>query len=476
MSNLSGEISIGGDDRLYPPPAGQATRPVSASIQALEHDDRFLPVPVFPLLVRMHDDSDENWRFDPATGTIYGRDATSAGTSYSVEALEPRPSPALLRGAEDLPASDEIQSRYTALPPLDPSVTDLVAGLTAEAAGPYERVRAILDHLTDRANGFIYSLSTAPGTSGDDLVDFLRLKRGYCEQYAGAMAVLVRAAGVPARVALGYTPGTERQDESRVVTSDDAHAWVEVWFDGLGWVPFDPTPIGVDRSVDLPWAPRVGGPAGENPDTQVPEPTAAPLPSTPREDRAGGPLPTTPTGGDDSGPWREVAIGAGAALLVLALLALPAGARAWQRRRRLADGSAGSVWDELTATALDVGLRPDPAWTPRQAARELTRAASRPGQPAATAVADAVDRLARAEETASYGPPGRGVAGPALADALRTARRALLGAGTARARARAVLWPASLLAAVRAGAADSLLRRLPGTTNRRRPVRTAAVR
>ena len=54
----------------------------------------------------------------------------------------------------------------------------------------------------------MYSLATAPGTSGDDLVDFLRLRRGYCEQYAGAMAVMVRAAGMPARVALGYTPGT----------------------------------------------------------------------------------------------------------------------------------------------------------------------------------------------------------------------------------------------------------------------------
>ena len=87
-------------------------------------------------------------------------------------------------------------------------MTDLVASVTAGAGGPYERVRRIHDFLTDRSKGFIYSLSTEPGTSGDDLVDFLRLKRGYCEQYAGTMAVMVRAAGVPARVALGYTPGS----------------------------------------------------------------------------------------------------------------------------------------------------------------------------------------------------------------------------------------------------------------------------
>ena len=117
-------------------------------------------------------------------------------------------------------------------------------------------MQAVYGHFTDPANDFEYSLSTAPGTGGDDLADFLRLRQGYCEQYAGAMAALVRATGVPARVVLGYTPGTAQPDGSRLVTSDDAHAWVEVYFDDLGWVPYDPTPIDTDRAVELPWAPR----------------------------------------------------------------------------------------------------------------------------------------------------------------------------------------------------------------------------
>ena len=462
MSNLAGETSIADDDELYPPPTGQSTRSVSTEIEVIEHDDRFLPVPVFPMSVRMQDDSDENWRFDPATGTIYGRDVTTTGSSYAVDAREPRPSPALLRGAEDLPLSNDIQAQLTDLPPLDPTVTDLVIQLTADATGPYERVRAILDYLTDRGNGFIYSLATAPGTTGDDLVDFLRLKRGYCEQYAGAMAVLVRAAGVPARVALGYTPGTERDDGSRVVTSDDAHAWVEVYFDGLGWVPFDPTPLGVDRSLDLPWSPRVGGATGTD-DPGTAEPTTAPLPNAPREDRAGEPVPTPTGGGDDSTPWGTVAIVVGAVLLVLALVALPAGARAWQRRRRIADGRAGALWDELTATALDVGLRADPSWTPRQAARVLAGVGGRPESPGTaatrTALADAVQRLATAEETASYGRGGGEPAGPELLAALRTARRGLLATAPPRVRLRAHLWPASLVAAVRAGASGWARRR-----------------
>jgi hypothetical protein len=167
-----------------------------------------------------------------------------------------------------------------------------------------------------------------------------------------------------------------------------------------------------------------------------------------------------------------VALGAGAVLLVAALLALPAGARAWQRRRRLADGTAGALWDELAATALDVGLRVHPSWTPRQAARELTRLVSRPERPAV--VGDAVDRLARAEEAASYGPAGRVAAGPELTEALRTARRGLLATASPRVRLRTLLWPASLVAAVRAGAAG-WARRRPAPLGGRRRIRSRTV-
>lgn len=455
LGNLAGETSIAQDERLDPPPDLDQTRPVEARIRSIRHDDRFLPVPSNPLRVRMDDGSDESWRFDPATATIYGRDVTTVGASYSVSAQEPRPSQELLAAAPQLPPDDRIQELYTALPQLDVTVTDLVAELTAGAEGPYQRVRAILDYLTDRTNGFIYNLATAPGTSGDDLVDFLQLKRGYCEQYAGAMAALVRVAGVPARVVLGYTPGSVRSDGSRVVTSDDAHAWVEVYFAGVGWVPFDPTPIAVDRAVDLPWAPRVGGPAAV-PGVDEPAPSTAPLPNAPREDRASDPVPTAPGSGPGVGPLSTLLPVAGVVLLIAALVALPAGVRAGQRRRRIADGSAGALWDELTATALDLGLPRNPAWTPRQTARELARAAARTADPA---VGDAVGRLARAEEAASYGPAGRDVAGTELVEALRTARRGLLGAASRRTRLLALGWPASLRAAVRDRLAGRLARR-----------------
>jgi hypothetical protein len=68
-------------------------------------------------------------------------------------------------------------------------------------------------------------------------------KRGYCQQFSGAMALLLRMNGIPARVATGFSPGALNQETGRYEVRDfDAHSWVEVWFTGIGWVPFDPTP------------------------------------------------------------------------------------------------------------------------------------------------------------------------------------------------------------------------------------------
>jgi hypothetical protein len=473
LSNLDGEASIVDDDRLAPLPADQAGRPVSATIRVVEHDDRFLPVPFSPLAVRMHEAAGDDWRFDPTADTVFGRGVTSSGQSYSVTAAEPRPSADTLAQAEQLAPGDEVQQRFTAVPPLDPRVTDLVAELTAGATAPYERVRRIHAYLTDRENGFRYSLATGQGTSGDDLVDFLRLRRGYCEQYAGAMAVMVRAAGVPARLALGYTPGRVQDDGSRLITSDDAHAWVEVYFDGVGWVPFDPTPISAERRAEMSWAPRADGGAPADSEADVPVPSApAPAGPTARADRAGGAVLSSQVGRDDEGLLEQVLLVFGGTLMAAVVAAVPAGARVLQRRRRVATGTPGALWDEVTATAQDVGMRMHPAWTLRQAARELAALMRKGG--GSTDEAEAVRRLALAEEAASYGPSARGRVHPDLTAALATARRALLAAAPRRARLQALWWPPSLVTAVRAGTAAWLRSRLGALRagGRRRGTRT----
>jgi hypothetical protein len=292
------------------------------------------------------------------------------------------------------------------------------------------------------------------------------------------MAVMVRAAGVPARMALGYTAGRVLGDGSRLITSDDAHAWVEVYFQGLGWVPFDPTPISTDRRADMSWAPRADAdtPAADSAAEPV---TSVPTPAGPsaRADRADGAVPSAQLGQDDGGLLPRVLLVLGAVALAAAAVAAPAGARLLQRRRRVAFGTAGALWDELTASALDVGLRMHPAWTPRQAARELSAVMLRAGGTAGAEGADAARRLALAEEAASYGradsASARGPAHPDLAAALRTTRRALLAAASRRNRLRARLWPASLVTAAQSRTAGWTrarlgavlpLRRRQGTT------------
>lgn len=461
VGNLDGEASVAQPEQLAPLPGRREGREVTALITAVAHDDRFLPVFASPLSVSISDPG--AWRFDPAAGTVFGRDVSTTGDRWQVTAVEAQPSADELRASTPLPPGSPVLERDTALPPLDPTVTELVAGLTAEAATPYDAVLAIQRHFS-RENGFVYSLSTTPGTTGDDLADFLRLKQGYCEQYAGAMAAMVRAAGIPARVALGYTPGRVQPGGGRMVTSDDAHAWVEVYFDDLGWIPFDPTPIDSERAVDLPWAPR---PADqevlERPQDVPTVPTAPTGPTSAPVDRVDGAVPQGQTAAQGSSSARPVLVGAGVLLGLAVLGAAPAGARALQRRRRVAAGSPAALWDELAATARDLELPWDPAQTPRQQAAALTRRLDGGGGRGAhraggAGAADAVGRLARAEEAASYGRPGT-AADPALGTALTEARHGLTAAVAPRTRLRALLWPASLGDALGAAVTARLPRR-----------------
>jgi transglutaminase-like putative cysteine protease len=114
--------------------------------------------------------------------------------------------------------------------------------LAAQAATPYAFIASVERYLSP-ARGFTYN--ETPPLARYPLETFLFAKReGYCQQFSGAMAMLLRMGGVPTRVAAGFTTGTfDRSHGQWVVTDRDAHAWVEAWFPGYGWVRFDPTPI-----------------------------------------------------------------------------------------------------------------------------------------------------------------------------------------------------------------------------------------
>ncbi len=117
----------------------------------------------------------------------------------------------------------------------------LAQQLAGESATPYGFVKKVLAYLST-SNGFVYDQD--PPSSRYPIESFLfASKHGYCQQFSGAMALLLRMGGVPARVAAGFTTGSHNSaTNSYVVTDTDAHDWVEAWFPGYGWVKFDPTP------------------------------------------------------------------------------------------------------------------------------------------------------------------------------------------------------------------------------------------
>jgi transglutaminase-like putative cysteine protease len=113
--------------------------------------------------------------------------------------------------------------------------------VAGETASPYAAVVA-LEAWFRSTGGFSYSERPRSIPGMPPLVGFVvETKNGYCQHFAGAMATMLRLLGIPARVAVGFSPGHYRQGEWRV-TDHEAHAWVEVWFKGYGWLPFDPTP------------------------------------------------------------------------------------------------------------------------------------------------------------------------------------------------------------------------------------------
>lgn len=113
--------------------------------------------------------------------------------------------------------------------------------VAGEATSPYAAAVAIETWLR-ATGGFRYDETPPPPGSVPPLADFVqRTKRGYCQHFAGSMALMLRFLGIPARVAAGFTSG-QYGHGTWTVTDHDAHAWVEVWFPTYGWLPFDPTP------------------------------------------------------------------------------------------------------------------------------------------------------------------------------------------------------------------------------------------
>jgi transglutaminase-like putative cysteine protease len=177
--------------------------------------------------------------YDPVLSQALVDGGLDEGLEYTVTSRIVNPTPEVLDDAVFLTAAQ--YGRYTQVPgSVDPRVRELAERWTRNEDTPYRKIYAIQQHFLD--GSFLYSTEVEPEADADALLDFLTIsRRGFCQQFATAMAIMVRELGYPARVAVGYRSGTLK-DGVFTVQTKDAHAWVEVFFPGHGWLAFEPTP------------------------------------------------------------------------------------------------------------------------------------------------------------------------------------------------------------------------------------------
>jgi protein-glutamine gamma-glutamyltransferase len=178
-------------------------------------------------------------------GTVELGQPLGRGSEYTVISLRQPVTPDLLRDPSHDPLTQGIPpfiaDTYLPLPVTPSRVSALAHQLTDGVLDTYDKVRALESWLGTNTT---YTRDIPPLPDGADAVEqFLFVdRRGFCEQIASALAVMLRSVGVPARIATGFVPGSESALGGEFTSrASDAHAWVEVWFPDIGWQAFDPT-------------------------------------------------------------------------------------------------------------------------------------------------------------------------------------------------------------------------------------------
>ncbi|WLQ33326.1 DUF3488 and transglutaminase-like domain-containing protein [Streptomyces castrisilvae] len=446
--------------KRLPTPAGLSPAVTVSEVKSTVSASRsyrqtYLPLPFPAAEVRV----DGRWRFEEEGRTLVGDDGeTTSGAQYTVTSLDVQPTAEQLARAGAVPAA--LLREYTQVPDTLPKVVaETAEEVTRGTGNAYERAVKLQDYFSTDG-GFTYDTSVSSGTGTAAIARFLKDRKGFCVHFSFTMAAMARTLGIPARVAVGFTPGSAQADGTYSVGLRDAHAWPELYFEGIGWTRFEPTPTrGFVPSYTLPDAPTgdTADPARPEADASAPE-AAAPSASEscPAQMRKQGECGQTAAPGaaapTDTGTPAGTVLGiALAAVLVLVLPLLPMCWRLRARARRLGS-SAGrtpadttartlAVWREVTDTAWDHGVLPDDALTPRRAAERLVRLGRLD-----TEAADAAHRVAGAVEQVLYAPEPRPVSG--LAEDAR-AVRAGLGVAAGRAiRLRALVAPRSAVRVV----------------------------
>ncbi|MCU4846618.1 transglutaminase TgpA family protein [Bacillus thuringiensis] len=206
-------------------------------------------------LVSVEAASDVSYSVDPFSEKIYTMNGDSSTTLHSYKVTYEIPEFSIenlkaVKTNEGQETNPYFMTKYTQLPKSLPQrVKDLAVNLTNDKDNRYDKVLAIENYFTD--NSFTYESTNVlfPAKSQDYVDQFLfDTKSGYCNNFSTSMIVLLRSAGIPARWVKGYTEGTldntlasAEGEDVYTITNDNAHSWVEVYFPGYGWIPFEPT-------------------------------------------------------------------------------------------------------------------------------------------------------------------------------------------------------------------------------------------
>ena len=459
-ADASGEFRRVGEQLAAPVAGPPAT--VRVDVAALQGP--WLPTVGEATSIALGDAQQPGLRFNDATGAAVLVDGLQRGLSYTIDAVVP-PAPSV----QTLGATRTQSVSQPTLSGVPARIRTLAPDIAREAGKPAEVVQALATWLTDHgyfSDGQSGEHPSLSGHGADRLATFLGgdVMVGDGEQYAATLALMVREMGLPARVVLGFVPGSGEgtagprtaADGSVAVTGADVQAWVEVPFVGYGWVPFDATPP-TSKTVNqdpnpAPSEPKpqvVQPPPPEPPSVKPPDDDTA-RPSTRQDQQHAGVTPT----------WVRVLAYSGAGvggLLVLTgpLLTVAALKLARRRRRRRAPDPVRRVaggWDELMDTARDLRRPPVPRGTRREAAAVVGSAF--PGADERAGVVGArLDGLARRADRAVFaaGVPSDAEAAAYWLD-VEEAVAAMRAAVHARARLRARASTRSLRGRVAGGA------------------------
>jgi len=432
-------------------PASRTVTKISLSQGTTGYDAKLgvLPVPYAPEKLQI---PETGWVEDRATQMIYSTSPDMSGLDYTVTSTEVVPTRKAEAITPSYPAS--IRDSYLSFPSGPRGeLARLARQITKGARTPYEKAQKLQNYF--QSGAFSYSLDPDLPNGITGLIDFLFSSHtGYCQQFAFAMAALARLVGIPSRIAVGYTAGTSEGKGTWKVTTADAHAWPELYFTGMGWLRFEPTPGG-SAGQGTATVPNYAGGAPPAYGT-TPLGTSTTSPVTGRLGRGNDPdLYHLGRGGADGGgtatvagqghsiiPWILIAIG----IAALLALATPVTARLVIRGRRLRAATdaalAHATWRELRDDLADYGLPCRASESPRAFAARAG-ATLRLGEPAQ----EALGRIAGAEERARYAAAPLPL--PTLRDDGLTVRKALARQADWKRRWRSRVLPASVLVPIR---------------------------